>query len=143
MSTLTAANSVFSLIVTNLFPTAVTLQGYATDDMFRVAVARPAETMMGVDGILSGGWVAVAKVQNIALQADSASNLVFEQWYNAQQQQREVLIGQATIVIPAISQSYRFTQGYLTGYPPITDARRLLQPRVFEITWGEIIGSPT
>jgi hypothetical protein len=143
MATLTSANSVYALVIANLYPAPVILQGYAADDMFRTAVVRPVEVQMGVDAILSGGWTAAPKVQNISLAATSESNLIFEQWYNAQQQAREVYIANAIITVPAISQVYTATKGFLTGYPPMADARRLLQPRVYEITWGEIIGAPT
>jgi hypothetical protein len=142
MATLTAANAKFSLTIATLFPAPQWLAGYAADDVFTTDVVAPVETLMGVDGILSGGWTAVPKVQHISLQADSDSNLIFEQWMNKMNQLRETLIATGNVQIAAINQVYILNQGFLTGYPPMADARKILQPRRYQITWGEVIGNP-
>ena len=48
MATITAANAVFALAVTNLFPSPQTLQGFAADAMFAVDETDIAEIVMGV-----------------------------------------------------------------------------------------------
>ena len=142
MATITAANAVFMLAVIDLFDAPQQLQGFAADDVFSHALVAPVETLMGVDGILSGGWTPQPKVQTIALQADSVSNLIFDTWYNAQEQAREVYIATAHVTLPSIQKTYTCVQGFLTNYPPMTDARRILQPRRFTITWQSIVGAP-
>jgi hypothetical protein len=142
MATITAANAVFMLAVTNLFDAPQQLQGFAADDVFSHALVAPVETLMGVDGFLSGGWTPQPKVQTIALQADSVSNLIFDTWYNAQEQQREAYIANAHITLPSIQKTFTCVQGFLTNYPPMADARRILQPRRFTITWQGIVGAP-
>jgi hypothetical protein len=142
MATLTAANAVIMLAVSSLFDVPQQLQGFAADDVFTTDSTAPVETLMGVDGVLSGGWVATPKVQTISLQSDSLSNLIFEQWYNSQEQARETFIANANITLMAVNQTYVLLRGFLTGYPPMPDARRILQPRRYRITWGSIIGTP-
>ena len=56
MATLTSANSAFSLQIANLYPVPQSIQGYAADDAFAVDDVEPVETVMGVDGKLSGGY---------------------------------------------------------------------------------------
>jgi hypothetical protein len=128
--------------VTNLFPAPQQLQGFAADDVFSHALVAPVETLMGVDGFLSGGWTPQPKVQTIALQADSPSNLVFDTWYNAQEQAREAYIANAHVTLSSIGRAFYCVQGFLTNYPPMADARRILQPRRFTITWQGITGAP-
>ena len=142
MATITAANAVFMLSVSNLFPAPLQLQGFAADDVFSHALVAPVETLMGVDGILSGGWTPQPKVQTIALQANSPSNLIFDTWYAAQEQQREAYIANAHITLASIGRGFYCVQGFLTNYPPMADARRILQPRRFTITWQSINGAP-
>ena len=143
MATITAANAVFMLQVASLFPAPQQLQGFAADDVFSHALVAPVEVLMGVDGLLSGGWTPQPKVQTIALQADSPSNLIFDTWYNAQEQQREAYIATAHITLQSIGRSFICVKGFLTNFPPMTDARRVLQPRRFTITWESITGAPT
>jgi hypothetical protein len=128
--------------VQGLFNAPLQLHGFAADDVFSHALVAPVETLMGVDGILSGGWTPQPKVQTIALQADSPSNFVFDTWYNSQEQAREVFIATAHITLASISRTFTCIQGYLTNYPPMTDARKILQPRRFSVTWQSITGAP-
>ena len=142
MATLTAANAVIMISVTNLFPAPQQLQGFAADDVFSHALVAPVETLMGVDGFLSGGWTPQPKVQTIALQADSPSTYIFDTWYAAQEQAREVYIAQAHIALASIQRSFYCVKGFLTNYPPMADARKILQPRRFTITWEAINAAP-
>lgn len=142
MATITAANAVFMISVTNLFAAPQALQGFAADDIFSHALVAPVETLMGVDGFLSGGWTPQPKVQTIALQADSASNALFDEWYAAQEQAREAYVANAHITLASIGRAFTCVKGFLTNYPPMTDARRILQPRRFTITWESIMGAP-
>ena len=142
MATITAANAVFTITVASLFPTPQQLQGFAADDVFSHALVAPVETLMGVDGFLSGGWTPQPKVQTIALQADSPSNYIFDTWYSAQETAREVYIADAHITLASIQRSFYCVKGFLTNYPPMADARKILQPRRFSITWEAINTAP-
>jgi len=141
MATITAANSIYMLVIPLLFPVPQQLQGYSADDVFTTDPVEPVEVMMGVDGILSGGWTPTPKPQSISLQADSQSNLIFDTWFSAQQAANDAYIAQATITLPSINRQYVCTRGFLTSYQAIPSVRRVLQPRQFRITWESIVGA--
>jgi hypothetical protein len=135
---ITSANAVYQLAIANLFPTPVQLQGFGTDDAFDTDSLESAETMMGVDGKLSGGFVYVPTKQTITLQADSASNSIFDTWWSAAQGQQDVFVANGLILLPALGKKWTFTKGFLTGYSPVPPAKKILQPRKFGITWERV-----
>lgn len=142
MATITAANAIIMLAINGLFPVAQRLQGFAADDVFDIDALEPAETMMGVDGILSAGFTFVPVKQNFALQADSLSNTLFETWFLQQQAAAEVFFATGVVSLPSVRRSYAMSNGVLTGYKPAADAKKVLQPRHFSITWERIVGAP-
>lgn len=142
MRTLTSANSSFALAVDPVFPAPQLLQGYATDDTFTTEANQQIETLMGVDGNLSGGFVFNAYVMSITLQADSDSNDLFDAWAAYQRATKQVAIASATIALPSVTKKYICTKGYFTSNAPIPDAKKILQPRRFQITWQNIVGVP-
>jgi hypothetical protein len=119
------------------------LHGFAADDVFSSEPIASAEVLMGVDGVLSSGFVYVPFRQNIALQADSPSNLLFEQWWLASQTAKENYQATGIISLPTIKEQYSLSQGYLTSFPFTADVKKLLQPRRYQITWALVSPSPT
>ena len=142
MGSITSANAVLTLSIPLLFPVPQQLQGFAADDIFDVPSLRSAETQMGVDGVLSAGFVFVPIPQTIALQADSASNLFFDTWWTQMQATKDTYQASGMVLLPSIGMKYALSQGTLTGYKPTPAAKRILQPRQFEITWASINPSP-
>lgn len=140
--TLTAANAVYLLSVRGLYPIAQLLQGYSADAAFDTEASVPTEVQIGVDGIMSAGFVPFLTVQSISLQADSNSVLVFENWLAAMKSAREVMYADATISLPSVQRKYTLTKGSLTSVPSIPGTRKVLQPRSFAITWGNIDPAP-
>ena len=55
MPSITSANAILTLAIPLLFPTPVQLQGFAADDVYDIPRIKSVETLMGVDGVLSGG----------------------------------------------------------------------------------------
>lgn len=142
MSTLTSANSVLALSIAGLYPVPQIIQGYATDDAFAFPDVKSAETMMGVDGFLSGGYTPYPTIQEISLQADSVSNLIFDTWLSAQNTAREIYIANATIIYPSLSSIFTFTRGIMTSNSPLPTAKAILQPRRYQITWQNVSRAP-
>lgn len=142
MKTLTAANSVILLSIPGLFNTPVQLQGYAADDVFDIEQLDTAETMMGVDGKLSAGWVPKEIKQSFTLQADSDSVAFFEQWYQAQQRVREVYAASGSTALPSVGRKYNMRKGFLTGYSAAPNGKKVLQPRKFVVTWEALVSAP-
>ena len=132
---ITSANAVLTLSISSLFPNPVQLQQFAVDDIYSVDAMESAETMMGVDGYLTGGFVYVPVKQGITLMADSPSNDIFDTWWEGQQQIQDLYFATQTLLLPSLGKKWTLSRGILTSYPPIPDGKKLLQPRKYSITW--------
>lgn len=141
-TSITSANSVFTLVVAGLFPVPINIQGYATDDAFSSAAVSAAQAIMGVDGVLSAGFTPFPTKLSVVLQADSESKAVFETWLQAMQSGREVVWGDATIALPSIQQTFIFTKGVLTEITQVPAAKKVLQPVHYEITFENLSSVP-
>ena len=140
--TITAANSIFAIAIKGLFDSPQILQGFAADAAFTTEAVDSVETVMGVDGRFSAGWVPMELRQTITIMPNSPSADVFERWYLAQQTIREVYAASAVITIPSIKKEYTCTEGYLSSYTPIAEVAKVLRARTFSITWGFISPAP-
>ena len=141
--TLTGANSIITLSIETIFPTPIQLQGFAADDVADTQSIQSAETLMGVDGILSGGFVFAEVKQSITLQADSGSMNIFDQWFLAQQANLDTYVATGVLILPSLGTKWTYSRGFLTGYTPVPPIKKLAQPRKFEITWNSIKPSPS
>ena len=142
MATITAANSIFMLSVATIFPAPIKLQGYGPDDAFDTASLPVGETQIGVDGILAGGFVYSAVEQDITLLASSASNALFDQWYQAMIQAQDAYSASATILLPGLGTKWTMTNGFLIDYMIIPNVKRLVQPRRHKIRWQSAVSAP-
>jgi hypothetical protein len=137
---ITSVNSTIILSVTGLLPP-TQLQGYAVDDIFTSTSITHVETMQGLDGILSGGFVPVPKPVRFRLMANSQSISFFEAWFQSEEQIADVYQCNGIITQPGIGRTYTLAQGFLTDYHPIADAARVLQPRDFTVLFQNIIAA--
>jgi hypothetical protein len=142
MKTLTTANSAFSLQIAGLYPVPQSIQGYATDDSFSTDDVNPVETMMGVDGKLSGGFTPYPTKLKISLQADSDSNAIFDNWLAAQSASKEAYVANGIIILQGTNDKYVFTKGFLTSASPMSSSKKVLQPRHYEITFEACSKAP-
>lgn len=138
MADLTGANCIYMLAVTGLYPVPQQLQGFAVDDVFSTDDITASETLMGVDGRLSGGFINVEVPQAITLQADSPSVPLFDQWYLNQKYNKKVFIANGIVILPGLGSKWTMTKGFLKGYPPIPKVGKLAGPRKFGITWESV-----
>ena len=138
-TTITGANAIVTLQIPSLFPVPQQLQGFAADDIFDTDALESAETLMGVDGIMSAGFVFVPVNQHYSLQADSPSNFIFDTWWATQQLLQDLFLANAVVILPAIGTKWALTKGALVSYKPITDVKKLLQPRRHTIRWQTAI----
>lgn len=141
MSTITSANSSFAIIVPGVYSAPQSIQGYATDDAFAAEAVEKVETLMGIDGKLSAGYIFNPYKMTITLQADSGSIALFTNWQLAQDAVREVIAASATIIIPSIGYKFAMTNGYMTRFQPMPEAKKTLGPPKFEVTWEKIVGA--
>jgi hypothetical protein len=140
--TITAANSIYMLSITDLFNTPQQLQGYSADVAFASEGFDMAEVLMGVDGNMSAGWIPVVKKQTIAIQADSPSGDMFDAWYAAQESARELYFAQGEIALPSIRKGFSMFKGVLSTYVPHPEVAKTLRFRTFAITWQSILPAP-
>jgi len=137
-TTITSANSILTMIVPGLFPVPVSIQGYSTDDAFMLDALDLAETVMGVDGRMSAGYVPKEVKLTITLQADSASKDFFAILTQAVKTAREVFYMSATLSLPSTGEAFTFTRGILTSVEQLPSAKKMLQPQKFVITWESV-----
>lgn len=136
--TITSANSKFTIRVPGLGGLPFTLQGYATDAAFATEPTEVNINQVGVDGLVSTGYVPSLTNFTVTLQANSESNAFFENWLAAMKLQREAMIGQAVIDIPSIGKSYAITHLSLTNVQQVPSAQRVLGPVTYSLVAGDV-----
>lgn len=140
---ITSANAVIMLTLPGVFDQGFQLQQFAADNIFGVEPIEAAETAMGVDGILTGGFVNVPTKQTFYLMADSPGNFFFDQWYLQQKALQDTLIAGGTEILRGIATKYSMIRGFLSSYSPISDAGKTLKERRHIITWQSSIPNPS
>ena len=137
-TTITSANSVYTIIAAPYFPTPVQLRGYSADKAFATDAIDMAEVNFGVDGRMTGGFVFSPVKQTITLQADSPSKDVFALIVQGMKTAREIVYLSATIQLPSTGEIFTLSRGILTSAKQIPDAQKVLQPMDYVITWERI-----
>ena len=137
-TTITSANSVFTIVIPGLFPAPVQLQGYASDKAFTTEAIDLAEVQMGVDGRMTAGFTPNPTKQTVTLQADSPSKDIFTALIQAMKTAREVFYISGSIALPSTGESFTLTRGILTNTKQIPDAQKVLQPVDYVITWESV-----
>ena len=138
-SSVTSANSVFTLTIPSIFVVPQALVQYSVDDMFGTEAIVPAEILMGVDGTMSSGMNFVPIPMRVTLQANSPSGSVFDEWYLTQIATIDTFAAFGVILLPGLKKKFILHNGILTSYVVLPEAKKVLQPRPFTITWQEII----
>lgn len=141
MADLTSANSVLILSVDGLY-NSIAIQGYSVDDAFATDDVKPTEVLMGVDGKLSAGYTPYPVPLHVMLQADSASIPVFDTWLTAMAGTKTMLFGNVTIMVPALLTTWTLTKGALTSASVMPGAKKIMQPRRYEITFESAVAMP-
>lgn len=141
-NTLTSANSVLTLTAAPLYTVPVHLQGFATDDAFTAGEVEMVETKMGVDGYLSGGFTPYPVPFEFTLQATSASQAIMDVIADYQDQQQEVLVFGASVMIPSLGMTYVLTNGFFVKAPPLPTAKKVMQERKFSFIFNRVLRVP-
>lgn len=142
MGSITAANAVVTLTIPGIFSAPQQLQGFDVDDVYDVDSVDTAETKMGVDGVMSSGYIFFMTPWTVSLQADSASVLVFETWLATQKAQGLLFPATGTVLLQATGRKYAMTNGVLKNFKQMPPAKKVLQPRLFKIDWQDISPAP-
>lgn len=142
LTTITSANSVFTITVPGLFPSPVKLEGYSADKAFSTEPVSFAEVSMGVDGRMTAGYTPTPTKQTITLQADSPSRAIFTAIIAAIKSGREIFYINGSLSIPSTGEAFTMTRGVLTNVHQLPDAAKVLQPVEYEVTWQDISPAP-
>jgi len=137
-NSITSANAVVLLGVNGLFPTAVQLQGFASEEIFATEAINTLEMLMGLDNKLSGGYVPQAVPAVFSLQANSPSMSFFDTWSAQERTVGEKFMGFGIITLPAIGLIVTGKNGYLGQHMLFPDAKKVLQPRTFQVLFESI-----
>ena len=141
MGDITAANAVITLTQATLFNTPVQLQDFAADDVFDFDAIENVEVVIGVDGVMSYGFVWKVQPQSITLQAGSASNDIMDLIQSSQQQANTAYPLNGIVLLPPIKKKIILTNGVLAHYK-LPGAKKILTPRTYRITWNLAIPAP-
>lgn len=136
--TLTAANAVITLSISGLFAIPQQLKGFATNNIYDSPAQTVNETLMGVDGVLSAGFVHNPVDQAFHLQADSLSNDLFEAWRSSMAQAQDTYFADGRTTLPSLGVSYVMSHGVLISLPPMPTLANIAQPRVYTIRWQSV-----
>lgn len=112
-NTITAADAIITLTVNNLYPSGVQLQGFAADNVYGTDPLVLAETVRGIDGKLSAGFVYSNIIQTFHIMPDSPSRDIFDTWSTTSRTSRAVFRCNAVVLLPAIGRKYTCVNGVL------------------------------
>ena len=137
-TTITSANSVFTISVAGLFNTPQQLKGYSTEKAWSTDQLELAEVQMGVDGRMTSGFTPMPVSQTISLQADSPSKALFLAIASAMQSARDIYWISGVISLPGTGEVYNCVKGVLKNIKQIVDAGKVLQAGEYQIVWENI-----
>jgi hypothetical protein len=140
---ITSANAVVVFTLPPIFVAPYQLEQFAADNVFGTDPIDATETSMGIDGVLTGGFVNNPTRQTFHLQADSPANYFFEQWFQQQKAQQDTYIASGTITLRSLGKKYNMVRGFLRSYMSIADAARTMQPIRNTIEWQAAIPQPS
>lgn len=136
---ITTANATLTLSQATLFPTPVQIQQFATDDITDIEAARILEHQMGVDGVLSFGFVWVERMQEISLKADSPSIAFFDAISAQQEAVQDVYPVNGTVIAPSLGKLWQLVNGGLETYKVMPALKKTAQPQRFRFVWNKVI----
>jgi hypothetical protein len=139
--TVTSTNVVLTITVPGLYDSPQQFSGYSTDKVWSSDSLKLAETMMGVDGKLSAGYVPNPVQMTLSLQADSLGIDIFDNIIQSTQQQRECYRITGSISVPATGKVYAGVNGVVESAKVMPDASKVLQAQEYTITWEKLTAS--
>ncbi|MGV7078491.1 phage tail fiber protein [Testudinibacter sp. P80/BLE/0925] len=128
--TLTSANSILLIRAKGFNNNWVKMEGYAADNAFEFGQGNIGETVLGVDGVQSGGFTPYEVDLNIQLQANSPSRSYFDKLINYINKQQETVPVEFSCELPSIKKRYA-ASGFMVNIPGGTTAKKLLESATY------------
>lgn len=135
---ITSADASFVLSSDDLALAAVQIQGFAADAAWAMGDTEVAQTVRGVDGRLSAGFVYGDYSMTITLMPDSDSSPVFDAIMTGAVAGRAVYRVNGVLTLPSNGYTYNLTRGIVTTGRIMPDGQRVLQPRTWTIMWERV-----
>lgn len=138
----TAASVIVTLVADELYPQGKTIEGFAEDSLRDLENLQVTETVMGVDGKLSAGFVFNPVNITLHLMPDHSGYSVFENIAQVQAVLKAPIFLSMTIVDVSLKRKYTLVKGVLSSWSPMPNATKTMQPvdaeMIFEsCTWEE------
>ena len=111
---ITSANAVIIYQDNFFIKKGLPLMQFATDQSVTTDAVQKAETRMGVDGKLVGGYTPAPIPLTLMFEPSSPSWRIIQRSINAADTLRMPLICQLNITIPSIAENYSLRNGFLT-----------------------------
>lgn len=124
--TITAANAIVLFSTDNYFPSPIRLSGFSADNIFTFGDATIGETRMGVDGLMSGGWVSHEVPFTIFLEANSESRVHLENFRASCNSRKETERVTFDVTLPSTGRRVT-ASGFMVSHSGGTNAQKLLQ----------------
>ncbi len=132
---ITSANAKVILTVTNLYPSGVEIQNFATDGSWAVDDAVVAEARMGVDGHLAAGYTPTPRTVTLTLEANSPSLAVMRNIIESMQLNKCIYECSMQITIPSQAKEFRLAKGVLLQGHAIPDGKKVLDPTTWQFVF--------
>lgn len=139
--TITSADVVVNMTVTNLYTSGFQMQGFTADNIFDAESLEIAETVIGIDGKLSAGAVLAPLDQTWHIMPDSPCYTKIQTWITTSRTSIAVFRCNATIVFPTHGKKYTCANGVLVKSNVMPGAGKTVQPITALIRWETVTPS--
>lgn len=139
---ITSADGTLVFSSDDLALAAVQIQGFSADAAWAMGDTEVAQTVRGVDGRLSAGFVYGDYSMTITLMPDSESTSVFDAIMTGGVSGRAVYRINGVLTLPSNGYTYNLTRGIVTTGRIMPDGQRVLQPRTWTIMWERVLPVP-
>ncbi|WP_042871471.1 phage tail fiber protein [Dickeya poaceiphila] len=137
-NSLTAADAIIQLTVTNLYPSGFQMESFEAQNIFDMGDTDLAETIRTADGKLTGGFIFGDLPWTFHLTADSPTRSKLDTWYTTQQTSKAIFRCNGIVWLPSLGMKYTMTNGILKRWKVIPAAARILQPVTGLIEWETV-----
>lgn len=120
----------------------INVQGYSSDDAFATEAVDIAETHIGVDGLMSAGYLPRLNKMSITLSPDSITLPVFNALVGVQDQIKELILLDGILTLQSINTTFALINGVMSRITPIPPGKKVLNPVSYELTWWQITPAP-
>lgn len=139
---ITSANSKLRIIVPAYYPAGFDVDDYGADTMYDIQAVTNKETRMSADGKFHAGFTYASVPLTITLQPTSKAGELLDEMVSAERTAATVFQVNATLIVPALSRKYTFTNGVIISSTPVAPGRRTIQERPFAFEFENVVSSP-